>query len=258
MLLDDNRQPGMVMRWLLKKDNVSRKYYQTLLQLEVQLREHLPAETISTDDVLHCIFEQKFAKGAYVSKSYADYDISPAKPATTFSADQAKRDRKRKSYAVIIPAALILFITAVLFFRPTPEQHIVHVPYLPQADTNPAIVQQQTIDNKPWQTFPQSLDLLVLSEQVIPAGVREVFRPAMGPIKETYDIGKEQLLEDLASLPIQPLTELGRRFYPVASNGLQNSGGLPENDSHENHPKTISDWLNPQIFNVNWLIPAQP
>ena len=245
-LLDDNRQPGVVMRWLLKKDNVSRKYYQTLLQLEVQLREHLPTETTSTDDASHHIFGQQLAKRVYDSKSYATRSISPA---------MAKRDKKRKSYTAILPAALVLLIMAVLFFRPVPEQQVVYIPHTPQIYTNPPINQQQTVDNTP-SALPQSLDLLALTEQVVPLGVREAFRPAMVPIKETYDIGKEQLLEDLASLPIQPLTEFSRRFYPVASNGQQNSG-LPENDQQENRPKTISDWLNPEFFNVNWLLPDQ-
>jgi len=247
MLLDDNRQPGVVMRWLLKKDNVSRKYYQTLLQLEVQLREHLPAETTSTDDALYRILGQKLVKEIYNSKSHAARNISPA---------QAKRDQKRKLYTVVIPAALILLITVVLFFRPAPEQQIAHVPYMPQTSMNTDFIQQQTVDNTP-SAFPQSLGLLALTEQVVPVGVREAFRPAMVPIKESYNIGKEQFLEDLASLPIQPLTEFSRRFYPIASNWQQNNS-LSENNPRENHPKTISDWLNPELFNVNWLIPTQP
>ena len=247
ILLDDNKQPGVVMRWLLKKDNVSRKYYQTLLQLEVQLREHLPAETSSTDDAMRRVFGKQLANEANDSKLHAARNISPA---------YSKQDKKRKLYAVIIPAALILLITAVLFFRPAPEQQIAYIPHIPQIDINPLITQPQTVDNTS-SALPQSLDLLALTEQVVPAGVREAFRPAMVPIKETYDIGKEQLLEDLASLPIQPLTEFSRRFYPVASNGQQNNG-LSENDQQENRPKTISDWLPPELFNVNWLLPNQP
>ena len=246
-LLDDNKQPGAVMRWLLKKDNVSRKYYQTLLQLEVQLREYLPAETISTDDALYRVFGQQLAKEVCDSKLHAGRSISPA---------CSKRGKKRKSYAVIILAALTMLITVVLFSLPAPEQQIAYIPHTPQIDANPPTIQQQTVYNTP-SAFPQSLDLLALTEQVVPAGVREAFRPAMVPIKETYDIGKEQLLEDLASLPIQPLTEFSRRFYSIASNVQQNSG-LSENDQQENRPKTISDWLPPELFNVNWLIPNQP
>ena len=86
-LLDDNRQPGAVMRWLLKKDHVSRKYYLTLLQLEVQLREHVSKETTPIDDVLHHIFEQQSAKGEYVGKLRATRNPSPVK---------MKREKKRK------------------------------------------------------------------------------------------------------------------------------------------------------------------
>ena len=248
VLLDDNKRPGVVLQWVLKKDKISWQYYQDMLRLEIQLREKksAPGEGIftekSSDHVYGQLFVQQSFTGEYRADSHhSDPIIAPAD--SMIARRHTSHSKYRKTHVISVSLALLLLVTGALFFR-----NVFDKKDLSQNISRPVSL-RPPIDDLP---SPQGKELILLTEQVVPSGVREILRPAFGPIKETYDSGKEQLLEDLSSLPIQPWVDLSRQLYSAnfteKNNGDISQGIMPEGFL-ENVP--FSRWLNADLFHAN-------
>ncbi len=236
LLLDDDKQPGGFFLWLLKKDGNSWQYYQNLLQLDAKLRESVSG-----------LSEALIPESTLDGKTRVD---------STRRVESYKNTRQKKIlYATGLSVAVVLLIAVVLFLRPGPDSEIIaRIP--PQ---QPVVVKALPLESAGLSPDEFALpELQRLTEQVVPSGVREVFAPAFVPLRETYAVGRDKLLDDLGSLPIQPLTDFSRRLYSVR--GVSDFKEMTPKDEMESpgDESLLSRWLNPDLLKINWLNSDSP
>ena len=221
-LIDDHRTPGGFLLWLLKKDSVSWQYYQRLLQLETRLQESGQLQAAENS-----LLSQPLAN-KHVSES-----ISRKKPQYLHSHKLPNTKGRKSAYPVSFSALAMILIIAAIFLRwngePNSEHNTALLPpqptisVLPDGNIAPSNDKTDNIGNHYVDSSAERLQIgdiseyLAMGEQAVPSGVREVFRPALIPLQETYQVGKEQLLEDLSSLPLKPLARWGRLLTNTTS-----------------------------------------
>lgn len=235
-LIDEDRTPVGFWLWLLKKDSVSWHYYQEMLKLHMKLQHT-----------------------AYLMKE-------AALPQTQYLATVkhvAAHGRRHKRFAAGFVSATILLIACLVLFRlsgmpdhPENSVAIVLPPRTNEVSSNghtpddPAVV--PVVNAAKSDKVPE---YLTLAGQVLPADMREMLRPAMIPLQETYELGREQLLEDLGSLPIQPLTQFGRKLLSGDQHldeEFRTISADPEN-SESTVATFFQKWIDFEQIKANWL-----
>jgi hypothetical protein len=197
ILLDNNQTPDAWMRWFLKKDKVLSQYYQDLLQLE-EILDYASLidfdEQKNSENIL--FFESCLNSKA--NKTLGQYvDKKPHR--------DIFRSHRRKIFIIVTSCGLLVVVNLIISFQFSNKRKEIAV--------IPKTVQKKPEVIRSNENLFSHGPAMVLIQDVIPSELQEVFRPAFVPLQETYESGKQTLLDELDSLPLQPMKDLRKILY---------------------------------------------
>ncbi|MDR1492055.1 MAG: hypothetical protein LBT05_04965 [Planctomycetaceae bacterium] len=221
ILLDNGQLPDAWMRWFLKKDKVLFQYYLDLLQLEETLND----TSLMNSDMPKSIWNTLFVESRLNNnaKNVIAQHVHKKRHNDFF------RSRRRKNFIIATCWGLFVVANLTILFR-----------FLNKHD---ASVVQETTPKTPTmrdeeKTSVSSQVVILTPQDIIPSEIQEVFRPALIPLRETYESGKQTILDDLGSLPLPPINDLRKFLYTKYETPLDI---LLQSDTNSSQDSTMSE-----------------
>ncbi|MDR1385855.1 MAG: hypothetical protein LBJ67_18685 [Planctomycetaceae bacterium] len=181
----------------MKKDKVLSQYYKDLLQLEETLND----VSLIKSDVPESIWNAIFVESHLNSKAR---NIS-AQYGAKKQHDDIFCSLRKKNFITVASCGLFVVISLSILLRLSNKQSEMATIY--ETATKTPIAKNNE------NAFACSSEVVLSPQDVIPSALQEVFRPALVPLRETYESGKQTVLDDLGSLPLQPISDLRNFLY---------------------------------------------